>query len=402
MHATIATNRPRFPSILTTRQPAEDYWEEYAPRSDSLPDLDEQLPPLDGFLVTLLLGFQPKYGAVVDLAATSTGGASTALVLNHPSPSRILAGLGDGDADQKLASALKAYARQLPPTGASLMILPRGEMPTDLPTRHGVVVVANARAHTPEALAELTARWLLAYPQALLLLLGVGPVADSGAVAALLRDCTPETGRRFWLARELAEALASSHLAVVARRDHPHADSDVQRLRQLYTGNVRYLDLLWDVNAAAIRQAGADDEAMRTHHPTVAPVLNELSEWKRKSLAASDELARLRQELTEVRQTPGVSLDPFVAEQQWRDAGEQSERQLALLRATLAERDSQIQAMQWSLAYRCALRVRRLRLLLAPDQSRRYWLLCRFRRAAQIWRAEGFRSLLKRLVAKRR
>ncbi len=419
MPMTVFDSRPRLPSIMTTRQPVEEYWEEYAAAGPLGPDLDEVLPPLDALLIHLLVDLHAGRFVLVDLAAQATRGASTVVALNHPAPRRVLAGLRPGPDGDEVAAALRQYVGGHRATAVPLEFLAGADVPADLPPRHGVVVLADARAEDPDGLAEAVGRWFDTRPDALVLLLGVGPVNESGAVEALLRACRPETGRRLWLARESAEALASSSLAVIARRDHPHAASDVARLAALYTGNVRYLDLLWAMNREAIRGTGSDADTLRSH-PTGSPVLNELNEWKGKAQSAGEELARLRQNVSEARQATGLVEGQLAAAREeaaaLRGDRDRTEQQLAADRAQAAriqahaealwgavvERDRLLGLMQRSLAYRFALRVRRGRSWLAPDASRRYRLLCRVRRVFQIWRGQGLWSVLKRVAGKRR
>ena len=49
--------------------------------------------------------------------------------------------------------------------------------------------------------------------------------------------------------------MMASHLGLVARHDHPHVADVLLRLQQFYTGNCCYLDLLRQVNLAALREA---------------------------------------------------------------------------------------------------------------------------------------------------
>jgi hypothetical protein len=59
--------------------------------------------------------------------------------------------------------------------------------------------------------------------------------------------------------------LMGSGLGIVARDDHPYVDGALLRLEQLYTGNYRYLDLLWRANHAALREARIDADVLRGH-----------------------------------------------------------------------------------------------------------------------------------------
>ena len=375
MMPTVADPRPTLPTIRSTREAVEAYWDEFAPTAPVGPggDLDHALDPLDGFLVHLLLDFLPRGVVVVDLAAGDSRGATTTAALNHPSPRRVIAAAGRDDVSADVAAALGEYARH---RGAAprLDFLASPHLPADLAARNGLVILADARSGDPAELAGSVARWLDARPDAVVVVLGVGPVGEAGVLDELLLACRAGSGRRLWLARELAEALVGSRLAVVARQGHPHADNALVRVAHAFTGNVRYLDLLWDVNHAAIRNARVDVEALAAH-PSGEPVTAEINRHKEHADAARKEAERLRAAL--------------------KTAQAERERAVNELLAAVAVRDDELGALRSSTVYRLVMRAKRFRQWLAPDGSVRHRAVRTARRGAQVLKGEGVGSFVR-------
>ena len=379
MDPTILDRRPLVPTVAAAREPVERYWAGYAPElaADGTPGagLDDALDPLDGLLVHLLLGLLPADAVVVDLAAGATAGTTAVVGLAHPGVRKVVAGLAGGAGSLLVAAALRAYAADHAAPG-KLDISPAADGPADVAARHGPVVVADPRAYPggPAELAGAVGRWLDARPDAVVFVLGVGPLGGDGAAEALVRLAG---GRAVWLLREAAEALAGSRLAVVARPGHPAADA-VRRVGLMYTGNTSYLDLLCRANGAAVAATGADAAAMRVH-PSAAPVFAELDHLKAQLTAAKNELDWLRSHLAWAN-SHTARTDDLVAAVDWHA------RELADIRR--------------SLAYRAADRVRATRAKLVPPGSRRYSLYDRLRRAGRGWRAGGVRGLARSLFGR--
>ena len=86
--------------------------------------------------------------------------------------------------------------------------------------------------------------------------------------------------------------LMASRLGVVARHDHPHVADVLLALQQFYTGNYCYLDLLRQVNLAALREARIDEAVLRSH-PTFGPISAEIEELKRSVREAREQLAAM-------------------------------------------------------------------------------------------------------------
>lgn len=374
MLPTIADPRPVVPTIRWTREAVEAYWDEFAPTDAIGPgaDLGQALDPLDGFLVHLLLDFLPRGVVVADLASGVSRGATTAVALNHPSPRRVLAAVGRDVSADSVGVALGEYARHRG-TAPRLDVLATPNLPPDLAARNGLVILTDVRTAEPATLAESVGRWLDARPDAVIAVLGVGPVGEAGVLDELLLGCRSGSGRRLWLCRELAEALVGSRLAVVARQGHPHADNALVRITHAFTGNGRYLDLLWDVNLGAIRAAGADVQALAAH-PSGVPVMNEINKHKQLADAARQEADRLRQLLHDMEAA--------------------AVRDLAALRASVAHRDRELWELRSGFVYRAALRAKRFRQWVAPDGTIRHRALRKARRGSQILKAEGVWSFL--------
>ena len=271
------------PTISTTREALLAYWDElpHTP-GEFLPELDQFLDPLDGFLLHQLLEYFPSNAVVIDLAAGTTKGATTATVLSQSSSRRILTAVAESQAD-----SVRAFAKLLGRVAPEFLATP--DLPGDLATRHELVILADARTLPAAEFATAIQGWLEARPDATVIALEVGNQGECGSADELLTACRPGSGRRFWLARELAESLVGSKLAVLARHGNAVADNAVARLAQAYTGNVRYIDLLWDLNREAIRSGGADRLALETH-PLGGPIQTEINTAKHETNVARHEM----------------------------------------------------------------------------------------------------------------
>jgi hypothetical protein len=282
--------RPR-PSISTVYRPLEAYWE--ATRAAGPPDAvaAETLDPLDAFLVHRVLDLVPERTVLIDVAIARTGGASSLIGLLHPRVRGVWA-VADPESlpGQRAVSSLSDHIGSQERGRAPLEVVARSALHESLADQRGAVILADARAGDASSLAEDIGRWLDARPDALVLVLGLGRVGECPAIASLLSLSATGSGNGFRLFRELSEVLMGSRLGLVARSDHPDIGTVLERLEQYYTGNYRYLDLLWRANRAALRDAGIDEDILR-NHSTFGPISQEIEDLKRAVRAAEDRAA---------------------------------------------------------------------------------------------------------------
>jgi hypothetical protein len=181
---------------------------------------------------------------------------------------------------QRALSSLRDHFDGQEPGPPPLKVIARSALHECLSDRPGAVILVDAREGDPWSLAEDIGQWLDARPDALVMVLGLGRVGECPAIASLLSLSAPGSDKQFRLLRELSEVLMGSRLGLVARRAHPDAATIVERLEQYYTGNYRYLDLLWRANRAALREAKLDEDILR-NHLTFGPISQEIEELKR-------------------------------------------------------------------------------------------------------------------------
>ena len=288
MDSTILDKRPKFPSILTVYRPIADYWASIGPERDQGQDVERLLDPFDALLIHLVLDLTPGSPVLVDLAAGTTAGASSVIGLTHPQVRRVVAVTRPGSlVVDRAVSALRGFVRGRATGFAPLDVLPIAEMPAGLSDRARIVILADVRGGDVAELAASLRLWLDEMPDALVLLLGLGKVGECPGIEAMLELCPGDSGRRFRLFRELGEILAASHLGILVRDDHPHADEILLRLRLLYDGNFRFLDLLRSVNQAAMQDAQVDDEVLKTH-PLSRPLRTEIETLRRATQEANE------------------------------------------------------------------------------------------------------------------
>jgi hypothetical protein len=295
MSPTILDERPKQPSILTVYQPIEEYWGLHGPVHSLGPDPEPVLGAFDAYLVHLLLALCPDPPTLIDLAAGATAGASSLIGLTHPRVRRVLAVSSEDEAEPDQAlRGLRAYLRFRTVGPESFEVLPASALRASVADRGPVVILADAGVMAVEELPALISSWLDALPDALVLLLGLGPVGDSPTIDALLPYCRSNSACRLWLIREVAEALAASRLGMVARREHALAREVLSRLELQYEGNFAFVDLLRQVNEDAMRAANLDDEILRLH-PSAGP-LRDRVEARQRGAHELETLRRLAQE----------------------------------------------------------------------------------------------------------
>jgi hypothetical protein len=301
MNPPIQGRRQSLPTILTVYRPVEEYWE--ACRPTALPDTGpvEALDPLDAFLVHRLLDLVPGDPVLIDAAIGRTGGASSLIGMHHPRVGCVRA-VADPESlpSWRALSTLRGYVGRRGSGLAPLEVITTPGLPEVLAEPAWAIVLVDARAGDAASLAEQIGRWLDDRPDAWVLVLGLGRVGDCPALASLLSLCLPGSGRQFRLLREAGEVLVASGLGLVARYDDPAVEDALERLRESYSGNHRYLDLLRQVNDAALRDARIDADTLRSNW-TFGPLAVEIEELKRKEWvmwqraeAAEEALRRLR------------------------------------------------------------------------------------------------------------
>ena len=271
MNLTVPNGRPQTPSILTVYRPIEDYWSSFGPSMSLGPDPERVLDPFDALLIHLVLGMVPNLPVFVDHAAMATGGASSVVGLNHPHVRRVVAVSAAESADaDRITSALREFGRGRAGGGVPLDVVPAVDIPALLPDLSHAVILADPGRGSQADLADSIRRWLYEQPDVLVLIHGLGRVGECPAIESLIGLCSPASGRRLWLMREVGEVLAASGLALVARPDHPYVADILLRIRNLYASNYRFLDLLKSVNLAELRASQVDLEILKTHSSSQA------------------------------------------------------------------------------------------------------------------------------------
>ncbi len=416
-----ATDQPASHStIWSVYQPIEVYRDLLPAAEEPAYDPAARLQPLDAYLIHLVLGLLPGRPTLVDLAADATWGTTTVLGLTHPRVRKVL--IPEPGTAHDYRFILERYRAESAPAPAlePLPALPGTPAWAAAWGRVGKgrdhVFLLPAHAEPDGPVTDRVRACLTADPDGLILILGLGPVGQCGAVQGLLGACGEESGRRFWLLRELGDCLLSSQVGLVARREHGSAAEVMQRLRQMYTTNFSFLNLVKKACLAAIQTADVDGAALKAHHTGWLVENREVVAKLEASVKeARDEAANLKQALAEVQQAQRDTQQRAQKELQqtrgeiarlreeaqrgWRMHGRAC-AEMASMRQALWEKDQLLASIRAGLTYRLAQRVHRTRQWLIPDDSRRFRLYRKVRRAAGIWRAEGLGRLVTRVARK--
>jgi hypothetical protein len=191
-------------------------------------------------------------------------------------------------------------------------------------------------------------------------------------LAALVSAFGATSPYRLALLRDQAAALHGCRLGVVYGHSHPHLESTLARLRELFTGNFSFLGLTRSACEAAIRAELADAESKARQ----AEEARKIDALHSRCAAEAQRVRQLEEAVWHLQHGP-----------------------LAASRQELAQ-------VTGSLAYRLARRLSRARGLLAPEGTARHWVFKKFVRAFQVWKAAGLRGVAggaaKKLVPRRR
>jgi hypothetical protein len=311
LNSAVADAPPQRPNTFTIYGPVEEYWSSYAPGEARgvAPAPEEVLDPFTASLIHEVLGLVPDRPLLVDLATGATGGATSLIGLNHPHVQRVVA-ISDENSPEtrRVLSALDAYLRSGPSPSASLNVLPAGQMPGALSRESWVVILVDMRHGDIGKLEQDIRLWLRERPDALVLVLGVGRLGESGVMECLLGLCGAGSGRRFWSMSDCGEVFAASDLGIVTRDDHPWAHEIIAGLRQRYTGAFPFLELLRSVNQSALEAARIDEKAIKDS-PLSQALMAEMEGLRRaanessaRASAAAEALAAARLELDGLRE----------------------------------------------------------------------------------------------------
>ncbi|ODU01873.1 MAG: hypothetical protein ABS79_01075 [Planctomycetes bacterium SCN 63-9] len=215
------------------------------------------LPPLDAFVLHLLIDFCPESVFVADLACDATSGSTSVVCLANPLARRVAA--ATSDAPRRIGGAglsriLEEFAIEnfdqrrpdcLLPLGSSgssssIDSIRRALSPHEVP--FFIIDAANfERAggwRIEQILGEL--------PGALIVVIDVGKVGDCAAAQRLVGECRNDSPYRLWRMAETSESLSKSRVCLIAGRRHPFADLLVNRIDRYFTTNFDFLDLVRD------------------------------------------------------------------------------------------------------------------------------------------------------------
>lgn len=337
MYPAFTTPRPRLVSVLSVSQSLERYQAELSRRSPLIANAVSSLEPLDAYVAHLFVNGHPGEPAILDLAAESTGGASTLLALLHPRVADVRALGGPLPGDRRAyRSVVEDFLQREGKSLSALEWLPCAE-----PSPHGeadtdTILFIHGRHATVDA---DVASWLNHLPNAIVLVFGLGAIGDCAAIDALLQRFPSGSRRRLVLLRDCGEVLSASRLGMVSDRDNRSAEVALARLKQLFTGNYSFLGLLRTVMEQSIQSTRSDRDILENHQFFL--------EW-------NEEINRLK-------------------------AGS-------------------LQSLQRAMRYHLSERLRRWRRRFAPEMTWRYRLFQLTYRAGQIGYREGVPGLLRRIV----
>ncbi len=408
-------------TIWSVYQPIEAYRDLLPAAEEPAHDPAARLQPLDAYLIHLMLSMMPHRPTLVDLAADATWGTTTVLGLTHPHVRKVH--IPEPGAVRDYRFVLERYREEYT-SALTTALEPLPALPgtpewaavwgrLGKPRGHVVLLPADG---TTGPLVDCVRACLEADPDSLILVLGLGTVGQCGAVQSLLGACGDGSERRFWLLRELGDCLLSSQVGLIARRGQGAAEGVVRRLRQMYTTNFNFLNLVKKACLTAIQEADVDAAAVKAHHTgwlvenreVVAKLEASLKEAREEAAGLKRSLDEAHQARTDAERRAQHDLQYArgevvalreASQRAWHMHGRAC-AEMTAMRQALWEKDQLLASIRAGLSYRLAQRVHRARQWLMPDGSRRFRCYRKVRRAVGIWRAEGLGRLIGRVARK--
>ena len=303
--------------------------------------------PIDALALHLLLDMSLPRPIVLDLAGDASNGVSTLLCRSQ---SQVREVITVSSPPQGVTPAWRSILENYLATSNPPALAPWTELDGDADLARAVkercgaaspLVLRPATAQTPEDLGRKIAHWLGLRSDLVVVLLALGETGQCEHLASLVSTFGSHSPYRLTLLREQAASFHECQLGLVYHRNHPSLGGILVRLRQLFTGNFTFLNLIKNTCEAAI-QAGQREQAIQHPIGPLAEARHLIAE-KDRALADKDRtLTIVRQELTQA--TAGLS-------------------------------------------YKLARRMARARALLAPEGSTRYRALKKMVRVVSDWKA---------------
>lgn len=399
MHTNALRTSDVLPTIHSVHQPIERYMELLAEVEPEPGPPALAMKPLDELLIAQVLGLQAARVTVIDLAAAASRGASTALVAVQANVQTVLEyrpTAGQHATTGRRFTLARFLQSQPAPTAPVESLTAELGSPdwhrtlTEMSKRSPLVFLLEAE-NTGTALVSQLAECLAAAPRALVLIVGVGAVGQDASLGPLLAFCGPSTEWNLRLLRDTSEVLASSQLAVVYGNSlRGAAEQTLERIQHLYTTNFPFLRLLNQTCQDAVQTAHL------ARHGAAAASYSWLPEFGGKIGELEYALQQTRQELGQLRQEHERSRKEEENLRRERDRYRQDAQRLRQESRRIQQAlQEQLAQVQGSFSFRLASRVRQR---LAPEGSLRGRCARKCIRAVRVWRAEGTRGLVTRVV----
>jgi hypothetical protein len=346
----IRDHRVRLNTLATIQETIATYCQRY--QID--PVHQESFSLLDGLIITQILDMLPEKPEVWDLNPDATAGLNS-LVLLHQIRASHVHTVQPGDV---LAASLTNWMTRQSSVGPSLTIADR-VAPEVLRSEYPVAVLHAAGQ--PEEILVKIGDCLAWHPHVIVLLTGLKDLLACPLTHRLIAQHQQQNQFSLFFPREQTECLGKSRMAVIARTSE-QLEPIRPRLINLYSGNFRTLQLLWNQSLQAMHENKVNERAMATH-PSGAFMFHELNQ-------AKAEVERLKARVAELEH--------------------QSHHQ----QVHIGGLNHLLHLSQQNTLKRKARRI------IAPDGTRRQRIIIKLRRGWSYWKQHGTFRTLKRIVKK--
>ncbi len=205
-----------------------------------------KLSALDTYLLQQTTGYFPEPATVVDLSAEATAGASIVCWLSAERIRQIVAPKSDSSTTEN-ADWQNGFrsATEVMDLDANVLCEKTVEqaLKDNLNPLSPVVFSLAQTAADASLLGRRLTSLLELHPQATIFLLPLGNVGESELLTEALNFVKAHTEYKLQVLRELCPFWASSQLGVIFHSTNDDLPASLQRLKQQYDGNFRFLDM---------------------------------------------------------------------------------------------------------------------------------------------------------------
>jgi len=249
-------------TLFSCHRAVELYRRRLADRPEAGSPASCHLMAIDSFLMRQLAVYYPAAPVVVDFAAEATHGETTVFWLAAPGIKRVVSPQGQaaGSWQDSFRDALEHLDLEDTAIHPAISISdPAGleDIRRHLDPPSPVIFLLAQREEESPKLARRLDELVQVRPDALILVFPLGLIGRSQSIGEALEFCAQRKAYRLTVLRELGPFFASCQLGLIYPADNQDVPVVLERIRQLFDGNLSVVTLARDLTDALMREKEA-------------------------------------------------------------------------------------------------------------------------------------------------